>query len=72
MDFGGGKLGIENYPARYYEEFLEYVQTNYEDQYWDAMPKDIARFWSEHFSKKSDWFKAFQFVGKCGQFMNRV
>jgi hypothetical protein len=45
MNFDGGKLGVEEYPADLYREFLEYVKTKYEGQYWHALPKEIARFW---------------------------
>ena len=46
MNFDGGKMGPETYPARYYEEFLEYVKTRYEDTYWHPLPREMARFWS--------------------------
>lgn len=44
MNFSGGKLGIEEYPAKYYEHFLEYVQSKYQGHYWHALPADVARF----------------------------
>jgi hypothetical protein len=47
MNFDGGKLGLEEYPAKYYDEFLEYIKSKYEGQYWQALPKDMARFWSK-------------------------
>ena len=31
---------------RYYEEFLEYIKSKYEGQYWHALPRDVARFWA--------------------------
>jgi hypothetical protein len=43
MNFDG-KPGIEEYPASYYEEFLDYIKSKYEGLYWHALPKDIARF----------------------------
>jgi hypothetical protein len=39
----------EEYPARYYEEFLEYVKSKYEGQYWHALPRDISRFWANKY-----------------------
>lgn len=36
----------EEYPVKYYEEFLKHVKTKYEDQYWHALPRDVARFWA--------------------------
>ena len=44
MNFGEGKLGLEEYPAKRYEEFLEYVKSAYEGSYWHALPMDVARF----------------------------
>jgi hypothetical protein len=51
MNFGGKKLSDEEYPAVYYEEFLNYIKSNYEGQYWHVLPKDIARFWSANYAK---------------------
>jgi len=45
MKFGEGKLGLEEYPAKYYAEFLGYVKSKYEGQYWHGLPKTVARFW---------------------------
>jgi hypothetical protein len=47
MNFDGKKLGIEEYPASYYEEFLKYIKHKYEGQFWHVLPKDMARFWSK-------------------------
>jgi len=54
MNFCGKKLSIEEYPVKYYEEFLNYIKRNYAGQYWHALPKDIARFWSESMVQKSE------------------
>lgn len=53
MNFDGKKLGIEEYPARYYEEFLEHVKQKYEDHYLNVLPKDMARFWVNNYSNNS-------------------
>jgi hypothetical protein len=45
MNFGVNKLSFEEYPAEYYEKFLEYILINYKDQYWHVLPKEMARFW---------------------------
>lgn len=45
MNFGGNKSNIEEYPVQYYEEFLNYIKSKYEGQYWHVLPKDISRFW---------------------------
>jgi glycosyltransferase involved in cell wall biosynthesis len=44
MRFDGDKPGLDEYPADYYREFLEHVRTTYEGQYWNALPKDVAKF----------------------------
>ena len=41
-----GRPGREEYPAKYYLEFLEYVATKYKGTYWHALPRQVARFWS--------------------------
>jgi len=46
MHFGRGSMGREEYPAEYYEEFLEYIKNNYNGMYWHALPREVARFWS--------------------------
>jgi predicted glycosyltransferase len=53
MKFDSGKLGLEEYPARYYEEFLGYIKSKYEGQYWNALPQQVSRFWSEHHGRRS-------------------
>ena len=41
------KMVIEEYPAEYYRELLEYIKDRYEGQYWHVLPRDMARFWRE-------------------------
>ena len=36
----------EKYPVQYYENFLTYIKTKYEGQYWHVLPRDMARFWA--------------------------
>ncbi len=45
MKFDGGQCGVEQYPASYYIDFLEYIKTKYHDQYWLALPSEMATFW---------------------------
>jgi len=47
MNFQNGSGAREEYPASYYKAFLEYVKRAYKDAYWQPLPKDLARFWSE-------------------------
>jgi len=37
----------EEYPVRYYTEFLEYVKSRYGGEYWHALPRDVSRFWKD-------------------------
>ena len=48
MNFDAKGSKFNEYPAEYYEEFLNYVKSKYEGQYWHVLPKDIARFWAEN------------------------
>ncbi|GMT46721.1 MAG: hypothetical protein IEMM0007_0287 [bacterium] len=48
MNFDGKKLGIEEYPAEYYKNFLDYIKAEYDGKYWHVLPKDMACFWSNH------------------------
>lgn len=43
---------FEEYPARYYEEFLAHIKLKYEGQYWQALPKEVAQFWARKDEKK--------------------
>lgn len=51
MNFGGKRLHYGEYPVEYYKEFLGYIKSTYEGQYWHVLPKDLVRFWSETFAK---------------------
>lgn len=52
MDFNKNTRDYEEYPSQYYEEFLSYIKSRYKGLYWQALPKDMARFWSQHYSRK--------------------
>lgn len=45
MNFNRGKPGLEEYPIKYYTEFLEYLNNRYENNYWHAVPRKVAQFW---------------------------
>ena len=47
MNFHQGPCGREQYPASYYAGFLEHIKKEYEGLYWQALPKDVAKFWRE-------------------------
>jgi hypothetical protein len=46
INFTGTDPSIEEYPVSYYEEFLRYVKTRYRGEYWQPLPRDVARFCS--------------------------
>lgn len=48
MNFNNTRCGIEEYPAAIYREFLEYIKSRYEGQYWHVLPKEMAKFWGEN------------------------
>ena len=51
MNFGKTDLKYDEYPAEYYEEFLNYIRSTYKDQYWHVLPNEIAQFWKNNYSK---------------------
>jgi hypothetical protein len=52
MNFNNEKLRIEEFPAKYYEDLLKYFKDKYHNQYWNALPKDVANFWYRNFVMK--------------------
>jgi len=44
MNFDSVKTGLEEFPVQYYLDFLNYVKTKYDGQYWHALPKEAASF----------------------------
>jgi glycosyltransferase involved in cell wall biosynthesis len=50
MEFGGLK-NKGTYPASLYQEFLSYVATRYQDQFWNALPSGVATFFNESYAK---------------------
>lgn len=53
MNFSDRKIQNEEYSVRLYEEFLEYIMYRYKEQYWQALPKEVARFWMETMVNKN-------------------
>jgi hypothetical protein len=51
MNFKQEKLGLEDYPAEYYIEFLEYVEKTYKGQFWHALPREVSSFSLKNFRK---------------------
>jgi hypothetical protein len=38
------RLGIDEYPVAFYQEFLGYVKQKYGNQFWQALPSEVARY----------------------------
>ena len=47
INFGGSKSSIEEYPIKYYIELLNYINTKYKGQYWQALPHEVGKFYRE-------------------------
>lgn len=47
LGFGGKEKGVAEYPAALYEQFLKHIKTNYEGLYWNALPRQVARWYRE-------------------------
>lgn len=48
MNFDGNDLVLEEYPAQYYEEFLQHIKKRHRGEFYHALPKDIFRLWSSN------------------------
>jgi len=35
---------LEEFPIKFYEDFLNYVKSRYKNQYWNALPRDVAEY----------------------------
>jgi hypothetical protein len=44
MGFGRHESSLNTYPAALYREFLEFVEREYQGQYWNALPREVAEF----------------------------
>jgi hypothetical protein len=45
---GNDSNGPEEYPLKFYSEFLKYVKENYHGQYHHVLPKELAKFCGDH------------------------
>ena len=52
MNFNKQKNGPEDYSIKYFKEFLMYIKSKYEGQYWHVLPKEIAQYWISNIVKK--------------------
>ena len=44
MNLDSRPCRIDEYPRRFYDEFLEYLTQHYGDCFWSALPRDAARY----------------------------
>jgi len=40
-----GPAGPEQYPAAHYLDLIDYVKNKYPGQFWNPLPRELARFW---------------------------
>ena len=50
--FGDKEPGLEEYPVRYYQELLEYIQDKYAGQYWQALPRKVVEYFASVYPKE--------------------
>jgi hypothetical protein len=48
MNFNKNTCELEEYPVVLYREFLEYIKSRYEGQYWHVLPREMAKFWRDN------------------------
>lgn len=47
VGFGNNNLAITEYPVAWYEQFLQHLALNYQDAYWNALPKEVAGWYKK-------------------------
>jgi len=47
VNFNGNQRKVAEYPVAFYKEFLEYVVARYGNDYWHALPRQVARWYRE-------------------------
>ncbi len=51
MNFDDTDRAQKEYPALYYKKFLEYIKEKYDGQYWNVLPREMARYWMKNYKK---------------------
>ncbi len=62
MDFDNSGKG-HKYPPDLYRQLLLYIQERYPNQYWNPLPKELAKFWRANYSQKEMSLKKRLHVG---------
>ena len=52
INFENSNVSNEEYPVKYYMDFLLYIKNRFKNQYWHVLPKEVADFWSRNMKKK--------------------
>jgi hypothetical protein len=47
INFDSGRRVRNQYPMDFYREFLEYITHQYNEQYWNCLPGELADYWKE-------------------------
>jgi glycosyltransferase involved in cell wall biosynthesis len=53
MKMDGGQRQVDEYPFKLYADFLDFVAKKYQGQYWNALPREIARYWLDQMGTPS-------------------
>ena len=53
MNWGDEKQKVDEYPFELYRELLCYVKEKYRGQFWNALPRDVARCWRSCMATKA-------------------
>lgn len=52
LKFGEGSPRSEEFPARHYVEFLEYLNSNYAGRFWQALPAEVAGYFEKVYPRQ--------------------
>jgi glycosyltransferase involved in cell wall biosynthesis len=52
LGFNERKQQTAEYPAAWYEEFLQHIQARYGGEIWNALPREVARWYKENCAPK--------------------
>ena len=44
INFGDTAIGREEFPIRFYRELMQYIRTKYAGQYWNPLPRELAKY----------------------------
>ena len=69
MCFDRSTIGIEEYQADFYREFLDYVKARYAGQYWHALPREVARHFKQQHGTADDGLIPIDHRYRCDRFM---